>query len=661
MILLAMTGMLIATDVSGAQDGTWTTAGNPYNVVGDITISEGLTIEAGCEVVVQGDYTIEVTGCIQCVGTETDSVIVTATNTWQGFRLNNASMQSQFAYTRIEDTAGTNAYGIYVIDSPVVIHHCRIQNHDKGISFIALGAANPNDASLSDCVITHCNQNGILVTEYTPLTINDCEITRCGLGTQYRGAIQLSVQTGGYSCNPVILNNHIHDNLKQGLILVDMYDAGTINPTVEGNLIENNLTGVYCYNTNGYFKENTIRNNFIVGDGNSGAGVMCYGAAACPVLTRNLITGNYCGFYIVNDATANIGNLANASIDDDGCNIIMHNIDPTSVHYDIYANTTAGIVAQGNYWDPDMDIAAVILDGNDGSGTGTVDFSSSHTYFPPQLADVSPITGCIGQNFEFHAPVNCPLIYLLSFTADLPGWLAMTYDENGLPIISGVPTEGGNFPFSITANDGLSDPVTHEWVVTVTGENIPPIFQTTPPSTGSVGEIYVYNMAASDPDNDMITFAIQSGPAWLQVETLGGGAGRLWGTPTEPGLVQVTVTASDQINTPSPQSFSISVGTVDNTGSTLPPMTTRLVSVSPNPFNPATTIAFDVAGGETATVAVYDMRGRLVKHLGAYGPGSHRVYWNGTGITGSTMASGVYVMRMMSGGKAFVQKTLMLK
>jgi hypothetical protein len=91
------------------------------------------------------------------------------------------------------------------------------------------------------------------------------------------------------------------------------------------------------------------------------------------------------------------------------------------------------------------------------------------------------------------------------------------------------------------------------------------------------------------------------------------------------------------------------------------PLKTALKGVSPNPFNPETTVVFDVAHGETAALGVYDLRGRQVRNLGEYREGTHRVLWNGFDDHGQRASSGVYIMRMMAGGKAFVQKTLLLK
>jgi len=58
--LLLLSVMLLATDVSGSQSGTWSVANSPYNVVADISIPAGqvLTIEPGVLINVNGLFQI---------------------------------------------------------------------------------------------------------------------------------------------------------------------------------------------------------------------------------------------------------------------------------------------------------------------------------------------------------------------------------------------------------------------------------------------------------------------------------------------------------------------------------------------------------------------------------------------------------------------------
>ena len=73
----------------------------------------------------------------------------------------------------------------------------------------------------------------------------------------------------------------------------------------------------------------------------------------------------------------------------------------------------------------------------------------------------------------------------------------------------------------------------------------------------------------------------------------------------------------------------------------------------PNPFNPKTTVTFDLAEEGRASLAVFDIRGSRVKVLadGEFGPGRHAVTWDGATAAGGTASSGVYVVRLEVPGK----------
>ncbi len=76
----------------------------------------------------------------------------------------------------------------------------------------------------------------------------------------------------------------------------------------------------------------------------------------------------------------------------------------------------------------------------------------------------------------------------------------------------------------------------------------------------------------------------------------------------------------------------------------------------PNPFNPVTTLSFDVpgeaGGARPVTLAIYDVNGRLLRELvaGPVGTGSHAVRWDGRTAGGQIVGSGVYFARISIGG-----------
>ncbi len=75
-------------------------------------------------------------------------------------------------------------------------------------------------------------------------------------------------------------------------------------------------------------------------------------------------------------------------------------------------------------------------------------------------------------------------------------------------------------------------------------------------------------------------------------------------------------------------------------------------TVAPNPFSARTRIAYTLARDADVTVAIYDVRGARVKRLesGWRGNGARELWWDGTVDNGASAPSGVYYVRVQSGG-----------
>jgi hypothetical protein len=72
----------------------------------------------------------------------------------------------------------------------------------------------------------------------------------------------------------------------------------------------------------------------------------------------------------------------------------------------------------------------------------------------------------------------------------------------------------------------------------------------------------------------------------------------------------------------------------------------------PNPFNPRVNLAWELAAPGRLELAVYDLRGRLVRQLlhdAAVADRGH-VVWDGTDGTGRAMPSGVYLVELREAG-----------
>ena len=81
--------------------------------------------------------------------------------------------------------------------------------------------------------------------------------------------------------------------------------------------------------------------------------------------------------------------------------------------------------------------------------------------------------------------------------------------------------------------------------------------------------------------------------------------------------------------------------------------TTEVHKNYPNPFNPETSVAFEVEYAGPTLISIHDLRGRLVttlldEHLPA---GRHEVTWDGRDASGREVPSGVYLSRLEAVGQ----------
>ncbi len=94
-----------------------------------------------------------------------------------------------------------------------------------------------------------------------------------------------------------------------------------------------------------------------------------------------------------------------------------------------------------------------------------------------------------------------------------------------------------------------------------------------------------------------------------------------------------------------------------------PPLAFRLDGNFPNPFNPSTTISFELPRRERAVLRIYSVDGRLVRTLvnGVLPEGRHEIAWHGRDQRGARTASGVYFYRLETASETATRKMLLLK
>jgi len=248
----------------GPVSGTWTLGGSPYEIQGEITIPNGLTltIEQRVLVVFQGHYKLNVQGRLLAVGTEADTIVFTINDT-TGFHNPNIPDGGWFGI-RFSYTQPTN-------DSSKIVY-CKLQ-YGK-----AVGITWPDNCG-----------GAISVEYYDKLLISHCLITNNSAGgTDFPsgGGVDLI-----YS-NPKIVENTISNN---SAFVGGGIHFSTSSPIFTNNTISNNNAeaggGILFEGTsNTIIMNSTIINNNATG----GGGGMCFWNSS-PSFETVIVDGNTAG------------------------------------------------------------------------------------------------------------------------------------------------------------------------------------------------------------------------------------------------------------------------------------------------------------------------------------------------------------------------------
>lgn len=105
---------------------------------------------------------------------------------------------------------------------------------------------------------------------------------------------------------------------------------------------------------------------------------------------------------------------------------------------------------------------------------------------------------------------------------------------------------------------------------------------------------------------------------------------------------------------------------VDGVSGVLPSEFDRILlhGAVPNPFNPRTTISFDLPSERVVSLRIYDVAGRLVDTLlnGEWtAAGRNEIVWGGSDARGRAVSAGTYYYRLETAGSARIGKMVLLK
>lgn len=105
----------------------------------------------------------------------------------------------------------------------------------------------------------------------------------------------------------------------------------------------------------------------------------------------------------------------------------------------------------------------------------------------------------------------------------------------------------------------------------------------------------------------------------------------------------------------------MATGVADNTG--FQPSALAIPRIIPNPFNASTVIEFTLTEPGETSLILYDLSGRRIRTLvsNVISAGVHTARWDGRDDAGRPAASGVYLVRLNSGGGSATSRMALIK
>ena len=235
---------LAATEIpAGNVVGTWTLAGSPYNVNGNIVIQNAttLTVQPGVTVNVGNGFTVTIQGQLLAVGTSSSQITWTAQNQssgWGGLRLSNIATSNdstKFFYNVVEyakNTTVSEGGGLYInSSSKVLIERCTIRNNQARYGAgIYCGNSSPiirynlitnntytDNTSGSTATILMCGAGIYLTSASQPLVAGNTIVrNKLYYGGSSFNVVSSKFLGGGIYTNsslaPQLLNNTVADN-----------------------------------------------------------------------------------------------------------------------------------------------------------------------------------------------------------------------------------------------------------------------------------------------------------------------------------------------------------------------------------------------------------------------------------------------------------------
>lgn len=125
-----------------------------------------------------------------------------------------------------------------------------------------------------------------------------------------------------------------------------------------------------------------------------------------------------------------------------------------------------------------------------------------------------------------------------------------------------------------------------------------------------------------------------------------------------------TVTVQN-VHIDSAQVATLNITLEPETGSADNPINPASISLNnyPNPFNPSTTISFNLPKNDNVELSIFNVKGQKVKTLlnKSLSAGTHNIRWDGKTESGKSATSGIYYCRLTNSTTSIINKMLLIK
>jgi hypothetical protein len=194
--------------------------------------------------------------------------------------------------------------------------------------------------------------------------------------------------------------------------------------------------------------------------------------------------------------------------------------------------------------------------------------------------------------------------------------------------------------------------------------NLPPVIESIPDTSTEQGKSLRLFVHFDDPNSeDAHQFICEADTSDIRFRIMGHNSGdRIYVRPNDTfaGQTQIRIIVKDfgvgELSDTT--EFTLTVTPVSSVEETGIPDVFALHGNYPNPFNPVTTIAFDIPEQNHVRLSIYDLRGAHVTDVvnEMRSPGHYKVHFDG-----SALASGLYLIRLQAGNQQAVSRMVLMK